>query len=146
MFSQEKLILLPEVLKATLNNLTTITQAQKDALFEKLGYRLGDYFKGMYQEITVQGKTVIANVFMSVLSSGTLLATVTIEDPANPGTFIDVAAVPVNISDAFVYEDGKLHKAYPDALQYITGPYGALPIRDPQTGNVIAFYSDAYSQ
>jgi len=146
MFSQEKLILLPEVLKRTLDNLTTITQDQKDELFELLGYRLGDYFKGMSQEITVQGKTVIANVFMSVLSSGTMLATVTIEDPANPGNFIDVAAVPVNIEDAFVYDDGKLHKAYPDALQYITGPYGALPIRDPQTGNVIAFYSDAYSK
>ena len=146
MFSQEKLILMPEVLKAALNNLTTLTQAQKDALFEQLGYRLGDYFKGMYQEITLQGKTVTANVFMSVLSSGTLLATVTIEDPNNPGNFIDVAAVPVNLEDAFVYEDGKLHKAYPDALQYITGPYGALPIRDPQTGNVIAFYSDAYSK
>lgn len=146
MFSQEKLMLLPEVLKAALNNLTTITQADRDRLFEELGYRIGDYFKGMYQEITVQGKTVVANVFVSVLSSGTLLATVTIEDPANPGTFIDVAAVPVNISDAFDYDDNRLHKAYPDALQYITGPYGSLPIRDPQTGNVIAFYSDAYSR
>lgn len=146
MFSYEKLALLPEVLRAALNNITTLTAAQRDELFEKLGYRIGDYFKGMYQTLNVNGVDVTVNVFVSVLGSGVMSAMVTIEDPDNPGTYIEISAVPINIADAFSYEDNKLHKAYPDALAYITGPYGSLPIRDPQTGNVIGYYSDAYNK
>lgn len=145
LFHPDKLSFFPAVVQAAVDQLTTLPQDQKDKLIETLTYSIGDWFRGSAYEVTIDGKTVFANVFVSVLGSGHMLATVTVEDPANPGTFLEVAALPVSLTDALDYKNMEFSFAYPDALRYVTGPYGSLPIRDPQTGNIIGYASDSYT-
>lgn len=83
------------------------------------------------------------NVFFSAFGTQMLAPTVSVEDPANPGQFIEVAGQAVNMSDAFSYVTEEFDHAKPASQRYTTGPYGAYGIVNDD--GTVTYISDAYS-
>lgn len=85
-----------------------------------------------------------ANLFMSAHGSQLVGATVSLEDPDNPGTFFEVAnSYGVNLSDSFSHYDEEFYNAKPAARRLTTGPYGAQGIVNDD--GTITWLSDGYS-
>lgn len=97
----------------------------------------GDQVLQMYRNVR-------ANVFLSAFGSQLVGATVTIEDPASPGEFIEIAnSQGINLSDSFSHVDETFHRSQPASQQYTTGPYGARGIVNDD--GTITWLSDSYS-
>lgn len=220
-FAPEKLNDLTKAVHEAVEALTTLDDAQREALKLQLGYNWNDFFRGQDQAITIKvpdhlanrtvlaadltagattatvkstyhladagvvrigqelisytGKTdttltgltrgiqgttaaaavtgapaiqphkeIRANVFMSVFGSQTIGGTVSIEDPENPGQFLEVAnSRSIDLSDSYSHVDEHFHNAYPEAQRFVTGPRGARGIvRDDGT---VEWLNDAYN-
>lgn len=89
-------------------------------------------------------KDIRANVFIAALGSQLVGATVSVEDPENPGEFLEVATSQgINLSDSFSHVDEQFHTSQPTAQRFITGPYGARGVVNDD--GTVTWLSDGYS-
>lgn len=104
---------------------------------------LKDWFRPSSYRVVVaydnSGKPIYQTVNVFLLYQGA----------ANGAVFFDfngkAISVPVTFGDTFDYTTLEYQKAHPTSKSYVTGPYGAIPVYD-DNGNLIGWYSDAYSK
>ena len=146
----EKLISFNEMVANAVDTVAnTISDATVKASFKDLANKilregLKDWFKPSSYRVLVgyNGTTPVyqnVNVFLTFQGSYYRDGLVMID---SGGVLI---GVPVTFGDTFDYTVGEAQKAYPGSKSYVTGPYGAIPIYD-SNGNIIDWYSDAYSK
>lgn len=119
----------------TATTLTGITRGVDGTI--DADHAAGDTVLQRYTEIR-------ANVFLAATGAQMMTATVTIEDPENPGVFLEIAnSVGINLSDTFSYADETFYNSQPTARRFITGPYGARGIVNDD--GTVTWLSDGYS-